>query len=169
MTNVPAAWAAATQPALRREGGVAVLDRSAPGSRHDHDHRDDHDHDHDHGHVHGATTHTHELPPEVSPLSRSGLIALGTSGGLFPSPSAVVVLLGAFALGRALLGLALIVAFSVGLAAVLVTIGLLLVAGRRRINESRFAVHLPWLPIAGATAIVALGFVLVVQGVTQLR
>jgi ABC-type nickel/cobalt efflux system permease component RcnA len=171
--RVPAAWASATPAALGRQGGVALLDRSAPGvthhhDHHGHDHDDRHDHDH-HGHVHGATTHTHDLPPDVSPLSRSGLIALGTSGGLFPSPSAVVVLLGAFALGRAVLGFALIVAFSVGLAAVLVTIGLLLVAGRRRINESRFAVHLPWLPIAGAAAIVALGFVLVVQGVTQLR
>lgn len=121
------------------------------------------------GHHHGPSTHTHELAEDVKPLSRAGLVALGTSGGLFPSPSAVVLLVGAFALGRTGLGLALIAAFSTGLAAVLVGVGLLLVAGRERIQSSNFAVHLPWLPVAGATAIVALGTVLLVQGVAQLR
>ena len=145
--------------AVGSQGGVAVLD--APAT---HDH-----HDHDHGHVHGPGTHTHELPPDVRPLSRAGLVALGTSGGLFPSPSAVVVLLGAFTAGRAALGLALIGAFSIGLAATLVVVGLLLVAGRQRLSGSRFAIRLPWLPVAGAAAIVVLGLVLVVQGVAQLR
>lgn len=145
------------------QGGVAVLDRPA----HEHDHHV-HDHDDHHGHVHGPGTHTHELPPDVRPLSRAGLVALGTSGGLFPSPSAVVVLLGAFAAGRAALGLALIAAFSVGLAAVLVAVGLVLVAGRERLLGSRFAVRLPWLQVAGAVAIVVLGVVLLVQGITQL-
>jgi ABC-type nickel/cobalt efflux system permease component RcnA len=167
-----------------RYGGIALLDRLGGDGHHHHDTAlgqphadDDHEHGRDHGenshhhghHEHGPGTHTHDLPADVSPLSRAGLIALGTSGGLFPSPSAVIVLLGAFGLGRATLGLALIVAFSVGLAAVLVTIGLLLVAGRKRITESRFAVHLPWLPVAGAAAIVVLGVVLVGQGVAQLQ
>lgn len=120
------------------------------------------------GHHHGPSTHTHELADDVKPLSRAGLIALGTSGGLFPSPSAVVLLVGAFALGRAGLGLALIAAFSAGLAAVLVGVGLLLVAGRERIRSSSFAVHLPRLTIAGAAAIVVLGVVLLVQGIGQL-
>jgi ABC-type nickel/cobalt efflux system permease component RcnA len=183
VTAVLAAWTGPDRIAATRHGAVALLDRpsgrghvghAAVLAHHEHD-DDEHghggsSHDHDHGaHEHGPHTHTHELPADVSPLSRAGLIALGTSGGRFPSPAAVIVLLGAFALGRAPLGLALIVAFSVGLAAVLVTIGLLLVAGRRRINESRFAVHLPWLPVAGAAAIVVLGTVLVGQGIAQLR
>ena len=122
-----------------------------------------------HGHDHGPHGHTHELPADVKPLSRAGILALGASGGLFPSPSAVVVLVGAFALGRAALGLALIAAFSLGLAAMLVTVGLVLVAGRDRLATSRFALHLPWLPMAGAAAIAILGVVLVLQGVAQLR
>lgn len=154
---------------------------------HDHHHHDDHghddhahghdDHDHDahghddheHGHHHGPGGHSHALPADVAPLSRAGLIALGTSGGLFPSPSAVVVLVGAFALGRAPLGVALIGAFSVGLALVLIAVGLLLVLGRERIIGSTFAVRLRWLPVVGAAAVTLLGIVLLVQGITSLR
>ena len=118
--------------------------------------------------MHGAGGHTHELEAGVKPLSRAGILALGTSGGLFPSPSAVVVLVGAFALGRAPLGLALVGVFSIGLAAVLVSVGLLLVAGRERLAGSRFAVSLPWLPVVGAVSITFLGTVLMVQGGLQL-
>ena len=145
--------------APRHGGAVAVLERPRT-----HEHAP-----HDHGHEHGPDTHTHDLPDGVRPLSRAGLVALGTSGGLFPSPSAVVVLLGAFAAGRAGLGLALIAAFSAGLAAVLVALGLVLVAGRERLLRAQRSVSLRWLPSAGAAAIVVLGIVLVAQGMTQLR
>ena len=152
----------------------------AHGHGHEHEH-DAHEHEHDghdhphprnaheHAHEHGGRRHSHALPADVAPLSRAGLVALGTSGGLFPSPSAVVVLVGAFAIGRAPLGLALIAAFSVGLAVVLVVVGLLLVAGRDRLVGSSFAVRVRWLPLLGAVAIVVLGVVLVVQGVAQLQ
>jgi nickel/cobalt transporter (NicO) family protein len=154
---------------LRRR--LAARSRAADARTHVHaqGEADGHDHPHDHGHPHGPDTHTHEVPDGVRPLSRAGLVALGTSGGLFPSPSAVVVLVGAFALGRAGLGLALIAAFSVGLAAVLVGVGLVLVAGRDRLDASGATLRLAWLPIAGAVAMTVLGVVLVVQGVLQLR
>lgn len=51
----------------------------------------------------------------------------------------------------------------------LVAVGLLLVAGRDRLQQSRFALQLPWLPVAGAAAIVVLGATLLGQGVAQLR
>jgi ABC-type nickel/cobalt efflux system permease component RcnA len=157
-------------------------DHSHAHDDHSRAHDDDHGHDHGghHGHAdrrassdlthdHGGGRHSHVLPADVAPLSRAGLLALGSSGGLFPSPSAVVVLVGAFTLGRAPLGLALIAAFSVGLAAVLVAVGLLLVAGRDRINRSSWALRIRWLPVAGAASIVLLGLVLLVQGIGQLR
>ena len=56
-----------------------------------------------------------------------GLLALGISGGLIPCPSALVVMLAAIALHRLEFGLLLIVAFSLGLALVLTSTGLLLV------------------------------------------
>lgn len=52
---------------------------------------------------------------------------MGLAGGLVPSPSALVVLLGAIALGRVPFGIALVVAYGIGLALTLVSAGLLLV------------------------------------------
>ena len=57
-------------------------------------------------------------------------MALGVSGGIVPCPAALVVLLSAVSMQRIGLGLLLIVAFSVGLAAVLIVIGLLMVYAR---------------------------------------
>ena len=76
-----------------------------------------------------ATAHSRHLPP--ARISWRGLLALGVSGGLIPCPSALVVLLGSIALGRVGFGLALVVAFSLGLAATLTGLGILfLYAGR---------------------------------------
>jgi ABC-type nickel/cobalt efflux system permease component RcnA len=116
------------------------------GDQHDHDHAHDHDHTHDHHHHHGPGGHTHEEEHRLAdwvagaagaeaktgapPFGWRGLIALGVSGGLLPCPSALVVLLGAIAVGRVGFGMLLIVAFSAGLAAVLTAIGMLLAAAR---------------------------------------
>ena len=138
---------------------------------HDHAaHGDEHgDHHHGaHGHTHGGGGHTHELPADVAPLSRAGLVALGASGGLFPSPSAVVVLVSAFSLGRPALGLALIAAFSVGLAATLTAVGLALVVGRGLVQRTGSTRLLELLPLVGAVAITAAGLVLVAQGVGRI-
>ena len=93
------------------------------------------------------------------------LLALGVSGGLVPCPSALVVLLSAIALQRVAFGLLLIVAFSLGLAAVLVGIGLLLVYARHLFQRvsigGRFAPRL--VPVASALLIVATGVALVLQ------
>ena len=86
-----------------------------------------HEHAHDHGHDHGHS-HSHAVPTS-SPCGRS--IALGVSGGLLPCPSALVVLLSAIALHRLAFGLALIVAFSFGLASVISGIGLAVLYARK--------------------------------------
>jgi ABC-type nickel/cobalt efflux system permease component RcnA len=83
--------------------------RHARAQAHHHDH-------HHHGHSH---SHSH-VPDE---LSWGGLAALGASGGLVPCESALVLLLGAIALGRTGFGLLLLVSFSLGLAVVLIAIG----------------------------------------------
>jgi len=85
-----------------------------------------HAHDHDHNPEHHEHSH---LPPgaDGSPITWSSLLALGISGGLLPCPSALVVLLSAIALNRIGFGLALVSAFSLGLAGVLTGIGLMLV------------------------------------------
>ncbi|MFC8452007.1 high frequency lysogenization protein HflD [Kitasatospora sp. NPDC057223] len=90
---------------------------------HDHDHHDHDHHDHDH-HDHG---HHHHHPHGGGRPGRRGLIGLGIAGGLVPSPSALVVLLAAVALGRTLFGAALVLAYGLGMAATLTAVGLLLV------------------------------------------
>lgn len=132
---------------------------------HDHEHDHAHAHDHAHGdassltHSHGGTTHTH-LPPgaDGSPVTWRSLLALGISGGLLPCPSALVVLLSAISLHRVGYGLALVFAFSVGLAATLMAIGLMFVfAGRfigRPAGDNRLV---RWLPIVSAFVVACIG------------
>jgi nickel/cobalt transporter (NicO) family protein len=102
-------------------------------------------------------------------------VALGLAGGLVPSPSAVVVLLGGIALGQAWLGVALVLAYGVGMAATLTGVGLLLAHLRTRIDRR---LRLPaggllarlgrLLPAAAAAVIVLVGIGLAAQGAAQL-
>lgn len=83
---------------------------------------------HEHGHE-----HTHRHADDGAPPWKS-LLALGLADGLTPSPSALIVLLAAISLDRIGLGLLLITAFSVGLAAVLTAVCLGLIFARRVID-----------------------------------
>ncbi|MGW8730679.1 nickel/cobalt transporter [Streptomyces sp. NPDC055808] len=65
---------------------------------------------------------------------KGGLIGMGIAGGLVPSPSALVVLLGAVALGRTTFGVLLVIAYGLGMAATLTAAGLLLVRIRDRLE-----------------------------------
>ncbi|MEX1103455.1 MAG: sulfite exporter TauE/SafE family protein [Dehalococcoidia bacterium] len=66
-----------------------------------------------------------------SHVETRSLLSLGVLGGLLPCPSAVVVMVAAISQGEVLLGMLLIVAFSLGLAGVLTAIGMSLVLGKR--------------------------------------
>ena len=104
---------------------------------HDHDHHDHDHHHHDHGHSHGHHDHDHhdhshshgEIDRRVS---RRGLIGMGVAGGLVPSPSALIVLLSAIALGRTAFGVVLVIGYGLGMASMLTLAGLLLVRVRDR-------------------------------------
>lgn len=111
-----------------------VLGLGAQHRHHHPDHGQHHAHDRDGAlvHSHGGREHSH-LPPgaDGGPVTWRNLLALGISGGLLPCPSALVVLLSAIALHRVGYGMALVLAFSLGLAATLTGIGLAFVhAGR---------------------------------------
>jgi ABC-type nickel/cobalt efflux system permease component RcnA len=128
---------------------------------------------HPHSHGHGGGLHPHPHPHADTAGSTTtwrSLLALGVSGGLLPCPSALVVLLSAIALHRVAFGLLLIVAFSIGLAAVLVGIGLLLVYARgffsRRLHfGSTLATRL--LPVASALVITVVGVAMTVQALPR--
>jgi len=102
-------------------------------------------------------------------MSRRGLAVLATTGGLFPSPSALIVLLAAFQLHRVGLGLTLIGAFSVGLATTLTGVGLALVYGRRIVERRGVVPALRLLPLASAGAIVVLGIAFALSGAGAIR
>jgi ABC-type nickel/cobalt efflux system permease component RcnA len=124
------------------------------------------------GHHHRAHTkgipHQHHLHEGVPPLSRKGLVALGSAGGLLPSPSALVVLLSAFTLHRVALGLAIIAAFSLGLAATLTAVGIMLVYGRSVVEDRRVYALTNFLPMLGAVGLVLVGITLVFRGAQSL-
>jgi ABC-type nickel/cobalt efflux system permease component RcnA len=98
-------------------------------------------------------------------VSRRQLLILGITGGIVPCPAALVVLLSAVALHRTAFGLFLIVAFSLGLAAVLIAVGLLMIHARRYMDRFRREGPLitRWLPLASATVITFLGFAIAIR------
>ena len=128
--------------------GASVLWRRWAG-------RGDHQQEHHHDHHHGHGDHHHHRHGHVD---RRGLLGVGVAAGLLPCPSALVVLLSAIALHRVGFGLALIVAFSVGLAATITGIGLVAVLAKRAF--SRLSLNGPvvrLLPAVSALAILAVG------------
>ena len=135
--------------------GVGLLLRARPHHHHPHHH-----------HHHGVAE---------QPVGRRGLVALGLTGGLVPSPSAVVVLLGGIALGQAWFGVALVLAYGVGMAAALTGIGVLLARLRTRLDRR---LQLPagsllsrlgrLLPAVTASVIVLAGLTVAAQGIARL-
>ncbi len=99
---------------------------------HVHDDHDRQDHTHKHG-LFGGRGHSHD--PSDQAFSRTGLVGLGVAGGLVPSPSALLVLLAATALGRTWFGVFLVLGYGVGMALALCAAGLLLVRLRGRLDR----------------------------------
>ena len=95
-------------------------------------------------------------------VSLTQLFTLGVTGGIIPCPAALIVLLSAFALHRIGLGFFLIVAFSVGLAGVLIGFGMLMVFARRFMTHLQMDGPLTrrWLPVASSAFITVLGLLL---------
>lgn len=148
------------------------------GQGHDHAHVHGRGHDHHHKHQHDAPDehhdHRHEQPHHGKPaLGWKAVAALGLSGGLVPSASAVVLLLGAVQLGKAWFGVLLVAAFGVGMAAALVGSGLLAVAAHR-LGWKWMGERGPgrklwrWVPASAASAVVVLGLLMTILAVVDL-
>jgi ABC-type nickel/cobalt efflux system permease component RcnA len=132
---------------------------------HDHDHSQGHDHYHDH-HQH----HSH-LPPgaDGAAVTWRSLLALGVSGGLLPCPAALVLLLTAISIGRTGLGILLVIAFSIGLAAVLTLVGMLFIKGSLLLHGMGAAKTLKrYAPGFSALVIIVIGVFITAQAVSQL-
>jgi ABC-type nickel/cobalt efflux system permease component RcnA len=133
--------------------GVGVLRSRVKKAKHHH-------HDHDHHHHHDGHHRDHDV-------SWRSLVAMGASAGLIPCPSALVVLLGALSQHEVGLGLVLITAFSLGLAATITTLGLTVVYARTLLSRLDFASGraAAALPAVSALVIVVVGCVLTAKAV----
>jgi nickel/cobalt transporter (NicO) family protein len=149
-------------------GATLFFKRLHIARHHDGDHHHHHDHGH-HDHGHHDHGHGHHHVPEGE-VTMGSLIALGASGGLVPCPSALVLLLSSVALGRVALGLTLLVAFSAGLAIVLMGIGLAVLYGKRLLPDAAKTARSPlmrYLPVASAGVITVAGVVMTVVAVRR--
>jgi len=137
------------------------------------------DHSHTPGAVHAhwmfwksqPETETESNPNPVQTVGLTQLLTLGITGGIIPCPAALIVLLSAFALHRIGLGFFLIVAFSVGLAAVLIGFGMLMVYARRFMTHLQIDGPLTkrWLPVASSAFITVLGLTLTTQALSSVH
>ncbi|MBI3664766.1 MAG: sulfite exporter TauE/SafE family protein [Acidobacteria bacterium] len=136
----------------------------AAGHQHPHGHTHHHPHDDAHHHPHDEG-HSHAVPAAVS---RWHLFSLGVSGGLVPCPEALVVLLMAVSLRKVALGLLILVAFSLGLAAVLIGIGIAMVLSGPLLGRfSRDGWLTRALPVGSAAVVTLLGAGIVYKAVVD--
>ena len=124
-----------------------------------------HAHGHDHAHAH------HDRVLALRPdgrLSTRGILTLAFAGGILPAPSALLAMLAAIQAHRVVYGLALVAAFSAGLAGALLGVGIGALHARdaiaRRASE-RVALA---LPLVSAVAIVVAGLAIAVRAASAL-
>jgi ABC-type nickel/cobalt efflux system permease component RcnA len=128
---------------------------------HHHGHGLGHSHgQHDHAdHYHDADGHAHPLPESNRQVGWRPLLLLGINGGIVPCWDAIVVLIVGISADLLPRALVLLLAFSAGLACVLVAVGILVVYAKDfaapRWGGSRF---MKALPLLSAALVVALGF-----------
>jgi len=119
-----------------------------------------------------AHAHSHDHGHQPTPLGTRGLLAMGFVGGMVPSPSALIVLLGAIALGRLWFGILLIAAYGAGMGATLAGAGLLLVKVRARLERDpskRWAGRTAALvPILAACVVLVLGIATAARGLATI-
>jgi nickel/cobalt exporter len=129
---------------------------------HHHHHFDHSTHDHAHD-------HTHQHARKASNNVTTGQIVwFGFTGGLVPCPAAIAVLLICIQLKAFALGVAMVLAFSIGLALTLVAIGLAVVWSTGKLSRSwpgfdRLAQRLPYL---SAGLVLLIGAIMTLAGLS---
>jgi nickel/cobalt exporter len=144
-----------------------------PDHEHGHRHGPFGPHHRDHSDLHGSAVSSPASETARGGFSRKGLVGLGVAGGLVPSPSALLVLLAAVALGRTVFGIVLVLGYGVGMAVALTAAGLLLLRLRGRLGRLAGSAHwrrMTWLtsamPVITACLVLAVGIGLTLQALT---
>ncbi|MEM0947920.1 MAG: nickel/cobalt efflux transporter [Pseudomonadota bacterium] len=172
--------------------GIAVWmfwQQTGAGHRHDPDHHHHHHHNHhhedDHAHTHVASVglddphmdaHARAHADEIRARLASGrtgswqTILFGLSGGLIPCPAAITVFILCLHLGKVALGVTLVSAFSLGLAATLVAVGVVAAVGLKAVSArtSRFDAVMAAAPWISAALIAVIGLLIIWSGYSHL-
>jgi nickel/cobalt exporter len=162
---------------------------------HGHDHPHDHDHSHDHGHPHDHHGHSHDHAGlDVAAagfqdaherqhadairhrfadrhVTTGQIVLFGLSGGLIPCPASITVLLLCLQLKQVAMGAVLVLCFSVGLAATMVTVGVVAALGMRHAERrwsEGFAVFARRAPYASSALIAVVGAALAWQALAAI-
>ncbi len=147
----------------------------------DHHHHHGHEHDHPSGlpelgseECAGAHERAHaiEIQERFTSLqvTTGQIVLFGLTGGLMPCSAAVAVLLICLQLKRSILGFALVLAFSIGLAITLVTAGAVAAISVRQASKrfKGFGELARKAPYFSASVMGIIGFVIALQGIRNL-
>ena len=105
--------------------------------------------------------HHHSYPNQTS-----NLISLGIAGGLIPCSEALILLLGAVALHRAVYGLELVAAFSLGLGMTLTVVGAIAIYCRQWLDSlPQFKNIRTYFPLVSAVVISIVGLILTTEAI----
>jgi nickel/cobalt exporter len=164
-----------------------------PFGVHGHTHNHPHNHGHAHHHAHAPDDHHHDSHHDNSrndmdedahaaahaaqlkqqlakgPVTNADVAWFGLSGGLTPCPAAFAVLLACFHQKAYALGIVMVMAFSIGLAIMLVTIGLIAAWGASALSSLGLDRFARWAPYASAAIMLVIGLVVTAQGVGALK
>lgn len=162
--------------------GLSLLRRGVAGARrHPSEAQPGEGHHPEHHHHHAtlsdeehARLHVEEALAVRNQPTRRGLITLGVAGGIVPCPEALAILLLAIGIHQPWLGMLAVVAFSLGLAAVLIAFGVSIT--QLKAHGAKPLAHLfganagtlgtfgavarRWLPVASAVMITMIGVAL---------
>ncbi|HZQ06830.1 MAG TPA: hypothetical protein VFD70_09635 [Anaerolineae bacterium] len=122
--------------------GFYLLWKNARGGEHDHTHEHEHNHTHPHPHEEfHAHDHSHETPHDHSHIAPDrvtlgGLFVMGLMHGLVPTIDALAIILVALSVSQIALGVGFVVAYSVGIASVLIAVGALFLRAQRVIVDN---------------------------------
>ncbi|MDQ3099341.1 MAG: hypothetical protein M3Q44_06350 [bacterium] len=120
-------------------------------------------------HTHGTGIGKHSHSINGNRLGVKSLVSLGFSGGIVPCADALAIMIIAIGLNKTVLGMILIVFFSLGLAAVLVVLGILMVTSRSLFDRFTPSARIAgYFPIISASVIIAVGALLVLKTVKVL-
>ncbi len=131
----------------------------------------EHHHHAQHGYVDDKSNDCDENPHQShhahvhydSGFSLRHNLVLGISGGIVPCPQALIILLLAISMQKVMLGMLIIVVFSMGLSSVLIGLGIVMIRASHLLKDHLVGQRILYLPVIAAAMITGLGLFLTMR------